>query len=202
PAVRVARIGFLCADSPSQLFQTAFLQGMREVGQIEGKNFIVDWRFAAGNYALLPGLAADLVRQQVDVIVAVTTLAVAAAHKATTAIPIVMVGVPDPIGEGFVTSLSRPGKNITGLSNIVTEVSSKHIELLSAAVPRLSRIAVLINPLNPSDALILEQVNGAAYTRKLTVVPVEASTRPQIEAGFATIAKSRADALVVAADSY
>ena len=163
---------------------------MRELGQIEGKNITVDWRFAAGNYALLPGLAAELVRKQVDVIVAVTTLAVAAAHQATTTIPIVMIGVADPIGEGFATSLSRPGKSITGLSNIVTEVSSKHVELLNAAVPRLSRIAVLINPLNPSDALILEQIHGAAYTRKLKVVSVEASTERQIETGFATIAKS------------
>ena len=175
---------------------------MRELGLVEGRDFVVDWRFAEGKYERLPGLAAELVRQKVDVIVAVTTLSVEAVHRATTTIPIVMVGVPDPIGEGFATSLSRPGGNITGLSNIVTEVSSKHLELLLAVVPKLSTVAVLINPANPSDALILEQIQGAAYTRRIKVLPVEAGTASQIESGFAAIARARAQALIVAADAY
>jgi putative ABC transport system substrate-binding protein len=142
------------------------------------------------------------VRLQVDVIVAVTTLCVQAAHQATTTTPIVMVGVPDPIGEGFAVSLSRPGGNITGLTNIVTEISSKHLELLQVAVPRLSLVAVLINPGNPSDTLILEQIEGTAYTRHIKVLQVEAGTASQIEAGFAAITRARAQAVIVATDSY
>ena len=202
PKTRVARIGFLAADTASTRVQQAFLQGMRELGMVEGRDFVVEWRFAEGKYERLPGLAAELVRLKVDVLVAVTTLCVDAVHRATTTIPIVMVGVPDPIGEGFATSLSRPGGNITGLSNIVTEVSSKHLELLLAAVPKLSTVAVLINSANPSDALILEQIQGAAYTRRIKVLPIEASTAGQIESGFAAIARGHAQALIVAADSY
>ena len=202
PQSRVARIGILAAGSASARVQQPFLQGMRELGLVEGRDLSIDWRFAEGRYERLPGLAAELVRLKVDVIVAVTTLCVQAAHQATTTTPIVMVGVPDPIGEGFATSLSRPGGNITGLSNIVTEVSSKHLELLQVAVPRLSVVAVLINPGNPSDALILEQIQGTAYTRRIKVLPVEAGTANQIEAGFAAITRARAQAVIVATDPY
>ena len=170
--------------------------------RVEGRDFIVHWRFADGRYERLPALAAELVRLNVDVIVAATTLSVQAARLATKAIPIVMVAVPDPIGEGFAASLSRPGGNITGLSNIVTEVSVKHLELLHAAVPKLSRVAVLINPLNPSDGLILEQIHGAAYARGLKVFPVEASTASQLEAGYGAMTRVRAEGLIVAADSF
>jgi putative tryptophan/tyrosine transport system substrate-binding protein len=202
PRSRFARIGFLAAGLASARVQQPFLQGMRELGLVEGQDFAVDWRFAEGRYERLPDLAAELVRLKVDVIVAVTTLCVQAAHRATTTTPIVMVGVPDPIGEGFATSLSRPGGNITGLSNIVTEVSSKHLELLQVAVPRLSLVAVPINPGNPSDALILEQIQGTAYTRHIKVLPVEASTTSQIETGFAAITRARVHAVIVATDPY
>ncbi len=197
-----AQIGFFAAGSASAGVQQPFLQGMREQGLEERRDFTVDWRFAGGRYERLPSLATDLVRLKVDVIVAVTTLCVQAAHRATTATPIVMVGVPDPIGEGFATSLSHPGGNITGLSNIVTEVSSKHLELLQVAVPGLSLVAVLINPGNPSDALILEQIQGTAYTRHIKVLPIEASSTTQIESGFAAVTRARARALIVAADPY
>jgi len=197
-----ARVGFLGADAASARLRLAFLQGMRDLGLVEGVDVAVDWRFAEGRYERLPGLAADLVGRKVDVIVAVTTLCVQAARAATSTIPIVMVGVPDPVGEGFATSLSRPGGNITGLSNIVTEVSSKHLELMLAAVPRLAQIGVLINPDNPSDALILEQIQGAAYTRRVKVLPVEAATAGQIETAFAAITRARAQALIVAADAH
>ncbi len=175
---------------------------MRELGYVEGKNFIIEWRFADGKYERLPGLAAELVRLKVDVIVAGTTLSVQATHQATATSPIVMVAVPDPVGEGFATSLSRPGGNITGLTNIVTEISVKHLELLRIAVPTLSRVAVLINPLNPSDSLILEQIQGAAYAMRVKVFSIEASTEGQIDAGFGAMSRERAQALIVAADSY
>jgi putative ABC transport system substrate-binding protein len=113
-----------------------------------------------------------------------------------------MVAVPDPVGEGFVARLSRPGRTITGLTNIVTEVSPKHLELLRAVVPKLARVAVMINPLNPSDALVLEQVQGAAYSAGVKVLAVEASTAKQIEAAFGTMAQARTQAMIVAADSF
>jgi len=199
---KVWRIGFLAADSSSTRIYEGFQQGMRELGYVEGKNFIIQWHFADGKYERLPGLAAELVRLNADVIVAGTTLSVQAANQATDTIPIVMVAVPDPVGEGFVARLSRPGGNITGLSNIVTEVSAKHLELLRAAVRKLSRVAVLINPLNPSDSLILEQIHGAAYSAGVKILAIEASTASQIEAGFGAMTRARTEALIVAADSH
>ena len=175
---------------------------MRELGYDEGKTFTIQWRFADGVYERLAGLAAELVRSNVDVIVAGTTLSVQAVHQATAKIPIVMVAVPDPVGEGFARNLSRPGGNVTGLANIVTEVSAKHLELLRAAVPKLSRVAVLINPLNPSDSLILEQISGAAYSIGVKVFALEASSAKQIDASFEAMTRARAEGLIVAADSH
>jgi putative ABC transport system substrate-binding protein len=196
------RIGVLAADSSSTRVYEGFRQGMQSLGYVEGKNITIQWRFADGNYERLPLLAAELARLNVDVIVAGTTLSVQAAHQATGTIPIVMVAVPDPVGEGFVARLSRPGRTITGLTNIVTEVSPKHLELLRAVVPKLARVAVMINPLNPSDALVLEQVQGAAYSAGVKVLAVEASTAKQIEAAFGTMAQARTQAMIVAADSF
>jgi putative ABC transport system substrate-binding protein len=194
---KVWRVGFLAqrvrpASLDSDMYG-AFPLGMREFGYVEGKNLTIEWRFADGKIEGLPGLAAELARSKVDVIVAGATPSVQAAHRATTTIPIVFVAVPDPVGEGFVRSLSRPGGNITGLSTLVTEVSIKHLDLLRAMIPKLSRVAVLINPLNPSDALILEQIQGAAYTTHVKVTAVEASSASQM-------ARARAGALIVAAD--
>lgn len=199
---KIWRIGLLDSGSSSTGIYAGFQQGMRDLGYVEGRNFSIQWRFAEGIYERLPGLAADLVRSKVDVIVAGTTLSVQAARQATSTIPIVMAAVPDPIGEGFVARLARPGGNITGLSNIVTEVSAKHLELLRGAIPKLSRVAVLVNPQNPSDSLILEQIQGAAYSAGVKVLAVEASTAPQIEAGFAVMSRARSEALIVTADSY
>jgi ABC-type uncharacterized transport system substrate-binding protein len=199
---KLLRIGVLAADSSSTRVYEGFRQGMQALGYVEGKNITIQWRFADGNYERLPLLAAELARLNVDVIVAGTTLSVQAAHQATGTIPIVMVAVPDPVGEGFVARLSRPGRNITGLTNIVTEVSPKHLELLRAVVPKLARVAVMINPLNPSDALVLEQVQGAAYSAGVKVLAVEASTTQQIDAAFGAMAQARTQAMIVAADSF
>jgi len=198
---RVWQIGFLAADSPSTRLYDSFRQGMHEQGYVEGKTCIIEARFADGRYDRLPVLAQELLRAKVDVIVAGTTLGVQAAKKATTSVPIVMVAIPDPIGEGFVASLSRPGGNITGLTTIVTEASAKHVELLRGVIPHLSRIAVLINPTNPSDSLILEQVGGAAFSSGVKVTPVEAATSADIETGFAAMVHAHAEAVIVTADS-
>ena len=198
---RVWQVGFLAADSASTRLYASFRQGMRELGYVEGKTCVIQARFAEGKYDRLPVLAQELLRAKVDVIVAGTTLGVQAAKKATTSVPIVMVAIPDPIGEGFVASLSRPGGNITGLTTIVTEASAKHVELLRGVIPHLSRIAVLINPTNPSDALILEQVGGAAFSSGVKVTPVEAATAAEIETGFAAMVHAHAEAVIVTADS-
>jgi putative tryptophan/tyrosine transport system substrate-binding protein len=201
---KVWRVGFLAQRSRPASLDTdvygAFPRGMRNLGYVEGKNLVIEWRFADGKIERLAGLAAELVRLKVDVIVAGATPSVQAAHQATNTIPIVLVAVPDPVGEGFVKSLSRPGGNITGLSSIVTEVSIKHLELLRTLVPKLSRVAVLINPLNPSDSLILEQINGVAYTTGVKVILVEANTASQIEACFGAMTRAHTGALIVAAD--
>jgi putative ABC transport system substrate-binding protein len=199
---KVWQIGFLAADSASTRLYDSFRQGMRERGYVEGKTCVIHPRFAEGRYERLSGLAAELVRSKVDVLVAGTPLSAQAAKKATTSVPIVMVDIPDPIGEGFATSLSRPGGNITGLSTIVTEASAKHVEMLRIVIPKLSQIAVLINPSNPSDSLILEQISGAAFSSGVKVTVVEASTAAQIEAGFSAMVRARAEAVIVAADPF
>lgn len=199
---KVWQIGFLAADSASTGLYDSFRRGMRDLGYVEGQTCVIQPRFAEGTYERLPGLAEELVRSKVDVIVAVTTLSVQAAKKATTSIPIVMVAIPDPIGEGFAGSLSRPGGNITGLSTIVTEASAKHVELLRGVIANLSRIALLMNPHNPSDSLILEQVGGAAFSSGVKVLTVEASTPAEIEAAFSTMTRARTQAVIVAADPF
>src|ERR1035437_1759583 len=131
---KVWRIGFLSPRSRPASFDSdafgAFLQGMRELGYVEGKNLVIEWRFADNNVEHLPGLAAELVQLKVDVIVASTNQATGAAQKATSTIPIVMANSGDPVGAGFVNSLARPGGNITGLSSLVGDFSSKHLEML------------------------------------------------------------------------
>ena len=199
---KVWQIGFLGADSQATGLYESFRQGMEQLGYVEGKTCTIAARFADGKYQRLPGLAEELVRSKPDVIVAGTTLSVQSVKKATSHIPVVMVAIPDPVGEGYAVSLSRPGGNITGLSTIVTEVSAKHVELVRSVIPRLTRLAVLINPNNPSDSLILEQVSGAAFVSGVKVSSIEAGTVAELEAAFAAIMLSRVEAVIVAADPF
>jgi putative ABC transport system substrate-binding protein len=146
---KVARIGVLESTSSSANQRDLLIAGLRELGYVEGKNMIIEDRWAEGQYERLPGLAAELVQMKVDVIIAGGSPAVQAAQQATTTIPIVMVRIGDPVGSGFVASLARPGRNITGPTNILVDVASKYVELLRAAAPKLSRVTVLVNPANP-----------------------------------------------------
>jgi len=202
PGTRPKRIGFLASDAMSTRMHEGFRAGLRDLGLVEQRRVTIEWRFAEGRYERLPALARELVTLDVDVLVASTTMAVQAARQATPRIPIVMIAVPDPVGEGFASSLSRPNGNITGLSSNVTEASGKHVELMHSLVPRLARVAILINPQNPSDALILEQVLGAAYSRNIKVLPFEASRSAEVEAAFAAMTKQRAEGVIVAADPF
>ena len=176
--------------------------GLRELGYVEGKNIIIESRSAEGKYERLPGLAGELVQMKVDVIVAATSRAIHAAQQATTTIPIVMVRTPDPVGTGFVASLSRPGRNITGLSDINVDVISKYLELLRAAVPKLSRVTVLVHPATPTHPDFLKRIQATERTNSVTISPAQASTASQIEAAVGAMARARAEALIVLPDPF
>ena len=204
PGVR--RIGFLTGRSRSSVrnsdYDAIFLKSLRELGYVEGKNILIEWRFAEGKFDHLPSLAAELVQLKVDVIVAWAPPSVQAAKQATSTIPIVMMGLGDPVGSGFVASFSRPGGNITGLSNASVELSIKYLELLRAAAPKLTRVAVLLNPGNPTYVDVLNNVQASAKTSGVKVIPVEARTESQIEAAFGAMTRERAGALIIEPDSF
>ena len=201
---KVARIGFLGGSSASVSASRveALRAGLRDLGYVEGKNIVIEFRWAEGKYERLPGMAAELVGLKVAVIVAATPPAIQAAQPATTIIPIVMVATPDPVGAGFVASLARPGGNITGLSNIAVDLSSKYLELLRVAVPKSSRVAVLVNPGHPHHPDMLKNIQAAAKTTGMNVLPVQASTASQIEAAFGAMKQERAGALIVPPDGF
>ena len=170
PAAKVWRVGFLASRHvdfvDSDYYYGPFRQGMRELGYVEGKNLVIEWRSAEGNIERLPGLATELVNLKVDVIVAAGTAATRAAQKATTTIPIVMGGVGDPVGSGLVKSLARPAGNITGLANMTGDVSLKQLEMLLDMVPRLSRVALLVNPSNTANLKIWRESRPQRQKRR------------------------------------
>ena len=198
---RIALLRLANLDS-SKSYLEAFKAGLRELGYMEGTNLLLELRFADGLAERLPVLAAELAKLEVDVIVATDTPSTRAAQQATTTIPIVMVNIIDPIGSGFVTNLARPGRNVTGLSNMAGEVGPKQVELLVIMVPKLSRIAVLMNPVNSGHRSILMSVQGAANREKIKVLSVEAATPQRIESAFATMAQERVGAVIVANDAF
>jgi len=201
---KVARIGLLetAFSSSSAKWREALITGLRELGHVEGKNIIIEYRGAEGKYERLPGLATEMAQMKVDVIVADSPVAVQAAQRATTTIPIVMVRTPDPVGSGFVASLARPGGNITGLSNINAEVMSKYLELLRAAVPKLSHVTVLVNSASPSHPGFLKRIQATEKANSVKTSPAQASTAHQIEAVFGAMKQARAGALIVLPDPF
>ncbi len=196
---KVPRIGFLTANSPSAISARveAFRQGLRELGYMEGKNIVIEWRYAEGKPDRLRALATELVRLKVDVIIASGPAITRAAKQATTTIPIVMVHDSDPVGSGFVASLARPGGNITGLSNVAREISGKRLELLKEIVPRLSRVAVLGCSTCPAEAQTLKEVKVAARTLGIQLQYLEVQAPKDIETSFQAATKGRADAVLV-----
>jgi putative ABC transport system substrate-binding protein len=202
---KVWRIGILSVRSrPDSLVGDnygAFLKGLRELGYIEGKNIIIEWRFAEGRYERLPGLAAELVDLKVDVLAVINTAVIRAARRATSTIPIVMLTSSDPVGSGFVASLARPGGNITGLSNVGRDIAPKYVELLTVMVPKLSRVAVLLNPANTQHRPILDNIQTAAVRAGIKTFPLEAETPRKVESAFASMVQQRAGAMIVANDA-
>ena len=199
---KVPVIGLLDATSPSARAELvgSFRQGLREFGYVEGRNILIEYRWAEGRFDRLPGLAADLVRTRVDLIAALAIPAALAAKSATTAIPIVMVGVTQPVEMGLVTSLAQPGGNITGLSSFSKELSAKRLELLKEFVPGLNRVAVLWNPGNPGKVGDWREVQVAARALRVTVQSREVRSRDEFEKTFNVISKDRPDALFALGD--
>jgi putative ABC transport system substrate-binding protein len=179
-----------------------FLSGMRDLGYAEGKDFILEWRFADGQYERLPGLAAELVQLKVDVLIASGSPAIRAAQQATTTIPIVFPTTGDPVGSGFVKSLARPGGNITGVSNENVTVSAKLLELLKEVAPRLARVALLGNPGSSTYLTQLKNIQADAQTVGVQVLSVEVSTPEEIERAFSGMPQKRAEAVMFAADAF
>ena len=197
---KIWRAGFLSQHRAIDF--SPFAQGMRELGYVEGTNLVIEWRSAEGDLARLPVLAAELVNMKVDVIVAAGFPPISAAQKATTLIPIVFVGIGDPVTYGFVKSLARPEANLTGLANLNRELRGKMIEMLLEMAPKASRLAVLMNPANRAHALSLDLVEAAARTRKLKVVLADAQTPQEIDRAFKLMHDQKADVLLVSPDPF
>jgi putative ABC transport system substrate-binding protein len=206
PQNKVWRVGFLALRHvnfvDTDYYYGPFREGMRELGYIEGRNLAIEWRSAEGRAERLPALVADLVQLKVDVIVTAGSAATSAAQKATSALPIVMATTPDPVGSGFVKSLLRPGANITGLSNLSVDINRKHLEIMLSIIPRLSRVAVLVNPTNSSHAAILKSTQDAARKLDIKVLPAEARTPQEIERAFSAMAREHAGAVIIAIDAF
>jgi putative ABC transport system substrate-binding protein len=204
PAGKVYRIGFLSPASPSdprvQRFLAAFRNGLGELGYVEGQTIAIESRWAAGKYERLPGLAAELVRLKMEVIVTAAVPAIRAAKEATSTIPIIMAVVVDPVATGLVASLARPGGNITGLSLMTPELVGKQLEMLKEVVPKASRVAVLWNPANPGNAPQLRAAEVAARTLGVRLQPLEARGPREIDSAFAAMTKEGASAVVVLVD--
>ena len=195
---KIPRISYLGFGSPSTIPTRieAFRQGLRELGYVEGKNIFIEWRSAEGNADRLPSLGAELVRLKVGIIVTNGPYSTRAAKAATVTIPIVMAAVGDPVGDGIVASLARPGGNITGLSSVAPELSGKRLELLREIVPKLSRVAVFGSSTSPNTAGSLREVELAAGALKVKVQYLDVLSPKDIETAFRAAVKGRADAML------
>jgi putative tryptophan/tyrosine transport system substrate-binding protein len=198
-ATKVPRIGYLTGSSPSARSARieAFGQGLRELGYVEGKNIVIEYRYAEGKLDRMTELAADLVRLNVEVIVTGGPLVTRAAKEATTTIPIVMTQDADPVGSGFVASLARPGGNITGLSTLSPEINGKRLELLKEIVPKLSRVAVLGTSTRPGTAQELKEVELAAGAFGVELQYLDVLDPKGIETAFRAASKGRVDAVLM-----
>ena len=202
---KVWRIGFLVQRHvdfvDSDFVYGPFMQGLREFGYAEGKNLVIEWRSAEGDANRLPELAAELVRLKPDVLITGSTAGALAGQKATIALPIVMVNMGDPLGSGLVKSLARPGGNSTGFSLMTAELGPKVLQLLRSMVPKATRVAVLTNPSNTANTLLLTNVEAAAQKLGVKVQAVKASTPQEIANWFAAVTRQTAEALFVQSDA-
>jgi putative ABC transport system substrate-binding protein len=196
-------IGFLVSGAADSfaIFVDAFKQGMRDNGMIEDRDYVLDLRFADGDYSRFPLFASEVVRRKPAAIVVTTISAARAAQHATTTIPIVMTGLIDPVGQGLITSLARPGGNTTGLANLAQDVMPKLVEILRAAFPTIRVIAILFNPANPANRELSKALPAQSNSIGVTIRPVEFRGVGELDATFATLAQQPPDALVVMSDA-
>jgi len=196
---KVPRIGFLTAGSPSTIPARieAFRQGLRELGYVEDKNIVIEWRFGEGKLDRLPALVAELVRLKVDIILSAGAAITRPAKDATRTIPIVMAQDTDPVGNGFVVSLARPGGNITGLSSYSAELNGKRVELLKEIVPRLSRLGVVGESTYPGNPQSLKETELAAGALKVQLQYLDVLDPKDIETAFREASKGRADGVLM-----
>ena len=192
---KVPRIGYLSGSPPSAIAEhnEAFRQGLRELGYVEDKNIVIEWRSAEGKRDRLPALATELVQLKVNVIVTAGPLVTRAVKQATSTIPIVMAQDPDPVGNGFVASLARPGENITGLSRLAPELTGKQLELLKEIVPKLSRVAVFGSSIRPGNEQTLREVELAAKSFGVQLQFLDILTPKDIRTAFQAAVKEQAD---------
>jgi putative tryptophan/tyrosine transport system substrate-binding protein len=199
---KVARVGFM-GNSTAVLEANLvgpFRDGLRELGYQEGRNILIEYRWAEGNYERFPALVAELLALPVDVIVTAGTPATLAVKKATSTVPLVMIAVGDPVGIGIVSSLARPGANITGLSSIAPDLEGKRLELLREVIPKLSRVALFLNPLNEFHTVSVRQAFAAAQALGIKLQALEVRTSEEVAGAFAAIVREKPDALLILAD--
>jgi putative ABC transport system substrate-binding protein len=203
-STKVPRIGFLAGVSPSAISARleAFRQGLHQLGYIDGKNVVIESRYADGNLDLLPALVAELVRLKVSAIVTGGPPGTRAAKQATSTMPIVMGFDSDPVGNGFVASLARPGGNITGLSALSLEISGKQMELLKEIIPQLSRVAVIGSSTEPANARTLKETEFAAGLFGLRLQNLDIRDSKDIESALRSATKGRADAALVLPSAF
>jgi ABC-type uncharacterized transport system substrate-binding protein len=197
---RICYLSAVSRESSSRSY-AALEQGMRDLGYVEGKDFVIEWRSVEGKYERFSEIIAELVQLKVDVIVTGVTAALPALQRATTTIPIVMAYSTDPVGNGLVASLVHPGGKITGLAGSSDDSSPKQLELLTTIVPNASRIGLLGNPDTETYSSVLKRAQDAAQKVGLSIVPIEARNPREIENAFAAFAKERMSAVMVASDA-
>jgi putative ABC transport system substrate-binding protein len=203
---RMRRIGFLSGAARPVSWESSlyggFLQALRELGYVEGRDFVVEWRFAEGRNEIIPALAAELVRSNVDVIVLTTSMAVRPTQQLTQTIPIIMGISYDPVGNGFVDSLARPGGNTTGLTSSADDTAPKQLELLRAMVPNLTRVGVLVNPDGPYVTSLIKNLYAAAQTVGIVLTRMDAGKTQDIDSAFATMnERGGLEGIVVVSDA-
>jgi putative ABC transport system substrate-binding protein len=196
-------IGFLISGAAASfaIFVEAFKQGMRDNGMVEGRDYVLDLRYAEGDYSRFQTLAAEMVERKPAVIVVTTISAARAAQRASSTIPIVMTGLIDPVGQGLIASLARPGGNTTGLANLAQDVMPKLVEILRGTFPAIRDIAVLFNPANPANRELSKAMPAQAGSIGVTVRLVEFTTAGELDATFAALARQPPEALVVMSDA-
>ena len=195
PSGKVYRIGVLAYDEAAGI--QAFRQALSDLGYAEGRNLVIEARYDKGNAELLPVLAADLVRLKVDVILATSSTYVRVAKQATSIIPIVFAIHNDPVGTGDVASLAHPGGNITGTTQMATDLSTKQLDLLRETVPGLTRVGVVWNPRTPSHGPALKEIEAAARTLRMQLTRLAAVQESELDRAFATAARDRIEAVFV-----